>query len=101
MTDFDYTAPAELFIGKGRGSAGGGSMTYRRFPTSAEAIKYAVETLKPVSLVSAALSDHGPYSREPRRALIVDFTFAPTKPVTGLRKARTKVINAPALLISL
>jgi len=55
VADFDYTAPAELFIGKGRGSSGGGAMTYRRFPTSAEAIKYAVETLKPVSLSSAAL----------------------------------------------
>ena len=30
-------------------------MTYRRFPTSAEAIKYAVETLKPDSRGSAAL----------------------------------------------
>jgi hypothetical protein len=30
-------------------------MTYRRFPTSAEAIKYAVETLQPNSLASAAL----------------------------------------------
>jgi len=55
VTDFDYTAPAELFIGKGRGSSGGSHMTYRRFPTSAEAIKYAVETLKPDSLGSAAL----------------------------------------------
>ena len=55
MADFDYTSPAELFIGKGRGSSGGSHMTYRRFPTSAEAIKYAVETLKPDSLRSAAL----------------------------------------------
>ena len=55
MTDFDYTAPAELFIGKGRGSVGGSHMTYRRFPTSAEAIKYAVETLKADALTSAAL----------------------------------------------
>ena len=30
-------------------------MTYRRFPTSAEALYYAVETLSPVSLNSAAL----------------------------------------------
>lgn len=55
MADFDYTSPAELFIGKGRGSSGGSHMTYRRFPTSAEAIKYAVWTLKANSLASAAL----------------------------------------------
>ena len=55
MANFDYTAPAELFMGKGRGSSGGSHMTYRRFPTSAEAIKYAVEALKADSLASAAL----------------------------------------------
>ena len=44
MANFDYAAPAELFIGKGRGSSGGSHMTYD-----------AVETLKPVSLGSAAL----------------------------------------------
>ena len=48
VADFDYTSPAELFIGKGRGSSGGSHMTYRRFPTSAEAIKYAVRRLKPI-----------------------------------------------------
>jgi len=30
-------------------------MTYRRFPTSAEAIKYAIEALRADSLASAAL----------------------------------------------
>ena len=55
MADFDYSSPAELFIGKGRGSSGGSHMTYRRFPTSAEAIKYAVEALKADLLASAAL----------------------------------------------
>ena len=55
MVDFDYTAPAELFIGKGRGSSRGSHMMYRRFPTSAEAIKYAIETLESVTLSSAAL----------------------------------------------
>ena len=55
MGDFDYTAPAELFVGKGRGSARGSPMAYKRFSTSAEAIKYAAETLDALSLASAAL----------------------------------------------
>jgi hypothetical protein len=55
MGDFDYTAPAELFVGRRRGSSRGSHMTYKRFSTSAEAIRYAVETLDTVSLASAAL----------------------------------------------
>ena len=55
MDDFDYSAPAELFIGKGRGTARGRAMTYKRFPTSAEAIKYAVGTLDAVALAGAVL----------------------------------------------
>ena len=55
MDDFDYSAPAELFIGKGRGTARGRAMTYKRFPTSAEAIKYAVSTLDAVALAGAVL----------------------------------------------
>ena len=55
MADFDYTAPAELFIGKGRGTSRGNHMTYRRFPTSAEAIKYVVEALETATPLRAAL----------------------------------------------
>ena len=55
MSHFDYTAPAELFVGKNRVSPRGSPTSYRRFPTSAEAIKYAVETLENVALLGAAL----------------------------------------------
>jgi hypothetical protein len=55
MRNFDYLAPAELFVGKARGSARGSGMRYLRFPTSAEAIKYAVESLETTALLSAAL----------------------------------------------
>jgi hypothetical protein len=55
MDRFDYRAPAELFVGKNRLSARGSPMRYLRFPTSAEAIKYAVECLETSALLSAAL----------------------------------------------
>jgi hypothetical protein len=55
MSGFDYKAPAELFVGTGRGTARGNPMKYTRFPTSAEAIKHAVETLSANALTAAAL----------------------------------------------
>ena len=55
MSDFDYTAPAELFVGTGRGTARGNPMKYSRFLTSAEAIRHAVEELNANALSGAAL----------------------------------------------
>jgi hypothetical protein len=43
MPPFDYNAPAELFLAKRRKSS---RENYRRFATAAEAIRYAVETLR-------------------------------------------------------
>jgi len=41
---FDYNSPAELFMPKRKGVAGGRSpIAYRRFATAAEAIRFAVE----------------------------------------------------------
>jgi hypothetical protein len=55
MRDFDYAAPAELYVAKRRGSRRGSLMRYIRFPTSADAIKYAVESLEISALLSASL----------------------------------------------
>ncbi len=55
MGDFDYAAPAELYVAKRRGSRRGSLMRYIRFPTSADAIKYAVESLEISALLSASL----------------------------------------------
>ena len=41
--DFDYGAPAELFLSK---PAKGHRTKYRRFATAAEAIRYTVEDLR-------------------------------------------------------
>ena len=40
MTDFDYSAPAELYAAQGRQG-----FRYRRFLNAGEAIRYAVEKL--------------------------------------------------------
>jgi len=44
MDAFDYDAPAELFACKSRGSSPR-PVTYRRFASGAEAIRFAIESL--------------------------------------------------------
>jgi hypothetical protein len=53
LARFDYDAPAELFpsrIKKVRGQ-----ITYKRFETGAEAIRFAVEDVPPAALLGAYL----------------------------------------------
>jgi hypothetical protein len=52
--DFDYSAPAEMFMTHAR-SARRHTTTYRRFPTAAEAIRFAVEEIPPPLLVGAVM----------------------------------------------
>jgi len=49
MENFDFTAPAEVYASRGRGMSRW-PMTYRRFDTGADAVRYAVETLPPEML---------------------------------------------------
>lgn len=44
MEQFDFDCPAELYVATGRGMAPK-AMSYRRFLTGAEAIKYAMESV--------------------------------------------------------
>jgi hypothetical protein len=44
MNDFDYAAPAEIYACRSRGSSPR-PVTYRRFDSGAEAIRYAIEEL--------------------------------------------------------
>lgn len=44
MSSFDYTAPAEVFACKSRGSSPR-PVTYRRFDTGAEAVRFVIEEL--------------------------------------------------------
>jgi hypothetical protein len=52
MQPLDYNAPAELFLAKRTKS---GRENYRRFATAAEAIRYAVETLRTPKALGAWL----------------------------------------------
>lgn len=54
MSVFDYTAPAELFPSRGRGERGR-SVSYKRFDTAADAIRFAIEDLEPILLSGAIL----------------------------------------------
>jgi hypothetical protein len=50
---FDYSAPAELF--PSRSKKGQARITYKRFETAAEAIRYAIEDVPPPALLGAYL----------------------------------------------
>lgn len=58
MSAFDFSAPAEIFASKGRG-ASRRPMTYHRFPSMAEAVRYAVEVLAPEMLFGAIMEVDG------------------------------------------
>jgi hypothetical protein len=53
LEGFDYEAPAELF--PSRSKKGRGQITYKRFDTAAEAIRFAVENVPPPALLGAYL----------------------------------------------
>jgi hypothetical protein len=55
MTTFDYTVAAELYAGGPRGSKGSKQLKYWRFPSAAEALRYAFETMPPTRLPGAVL----------------------------------------------
>jgi hypothetical protein len=59
MNDFDYGAPAEVFACKSSG-ASPRRVTYRRFASGAEAIRFAIEELPADVLVGTVLeaTDH-------------------------------------------
>lgn len=53
-SEFDYGARAEVFAHRGR-MARRSPVSYRRFDTAAEAIRYAIEEMPPDALLSAVM----------------------------------------------
>ena len=58
MTTFNYRLPGEIFVRKTTGMRRPG-LTYRRFETAAEALRFAVETLPPTALTACVLETDG------------------------------------------
>ena len=71
MSEFQYTAPAELFAAQGRSG-----LRYRRFSRAADAIRYAVEKLPSDVLSSARLKvEQKCYDAQQIRALYDSAVF--------------------------
>jgi hypothetical protein len=83
MAAFDFGALAELYPCKGRGGARS-PVTYHRFETAAEAIRYAIEELPPALLNGAILEiDEERYHKDQIRAFYDSKEFPLVRRVNG------------------
>ena len=76
MNHIDYSAPAELF--PGRGGLAPRRVRYQRFESAAEAVRFAIEDMPPIALRGAYLEVN---ERRYNGAQIVDLYNAETYPL--------------------
>jgi hypothetical protein len=79
LNEFDYNAPAELF--PSRSKKGRGQVTYRRFDTAAEALRFAVEEMPSAALLGAYLEvDEARYGVQEIRFLYDNAAYPLARP---------------------
>jgi hypothetical protein len=87
MAAFDFGALAELYPCKGRGGARS-PVTYHRFETAAEAIRFAIEELPPALLNGAILEiDEERYHKDEIRAFYDSKEFPLARRANGRKQA--------------
>lgn len=84
MDDLSFSSFAELFIAKGR-NKGRFPMTYRRFDSAAEAVRFGIEELPPAFLAATILEVDGQRFGRRQIQLLYD---RPDYPFT--RRARSR-----------
>ena len=86
MTRFDYRLPGEIFIPKSSGMRRPG-LTYRRFDTAAEAVRFAIETLTATALTACTVETDGKRlgSRE-LKVLYADARYPLARNATGQKR---------------
>ncbi|MBB4303514.1 phage terminase large subunit-like protein [Rhodobium orientis] len=82
MTSFNFLDPAELYT-TGKRRVGQNAMTYRRFDSLAEAVRYSIEELSAVRLNGAILEVNGERFRREEIRQIYDSSTYPLKRQPG------------------
>ncbi|MGH6874401.1 MAG: hypothetical protein ACREDW_05260 [Aestuariivirgaceae bacterium] len=59
MAQFNFDSPGEVYCHKKRGTGSGRGLTYRRFETGAEALRFAIEHVPPSDLSTCTVEVDG------------------------------------------